>query len=638
MEEEEETLLRGGRLSSSRERVEQALKRDKRYWIGSSSRKRKAKHEEGNSRSKEGKRSSAAEAELLEQEMAKAVREMNDVLGYNNPFERLQQQRSKRLDDNDGSRMVRLEFHDDESDDDDEVNREEATTTTTTGDERDTGYANIAVGGVGEVGAAAADVGCGDDSAAEEEEEDVTEDEDGKDCSSSSSKSVSSVFELPFFDHETDLEEQLGCEIRSLMERQLRFHEMARGGGRKMSSSSRRPRGDLSLRFEINIKTAVVERQRRRQRKRREPKRCNHQSQPAAIPLKAETRSKSDGSFFTAAATSVTATHPSKQSSPPPPQPACVPSNEPCKVKLSKAPSGHKTTTTTTSSPAVSAVDRVIRKDAKEPFDFICLSCPTKFPMTRDSVEAIAEHVAAGFFNANAKCSAIFTKFAQRVKLVVNEAKRTVSVNTVLICLPCGKEFDVIKDGERVIEEMLDHLKIAHSFKEHNFCYFCDRRVSDMASHMSDSRFTAPHHRRLSALLTCGCVNLPAVWSENNNKAAANWRCSTCNESHTPHPALPDWLSKTICVSCITSTVASVSAAMKQKNQRRSVVLCSFCKQGKFGHTLNTAGRKSSTSSSVCVNCFDLLDAFRLQLLVDAGRQECRNYVCGMLNELVRRR
>jgi hypothetical protein len=233
---------------------------------------------------------------------------------------------------------------------------------------------------------------------------------------------------------------------------------------------------------------------------------------------------------------------------------------------------------------------------------------------------AISEHVATGFYKADARCSALFARLTQRVRLTVNDARRTVSAATVLACLACGTEFDLAKSGEGTATEIYNHLTNVHgNSMESNFCMFCDRRVPDLSAHMEDTRFRSAHSRRMRAMLTCGCSK--SLREANNNET----KCKDCTKSHAPHPALPEWLSKT-CGSCLESKISQVNPS------HRSVVLCSFCKQGKFGHRSS----KSSPSCSICVNCFDLLDAFGRQVLRGNG-EECRNYVCGMLNELVRR-
>ena len=357
-------------------------------------------------------------------------------------------------------------------------------------------------------------------------------------------------------------------------------------------------------------------------------------------------------------------------------QRSCVPSNEPdcCKVELSEAPSGHNTAPPTAKAPrpppsAPAAVDRVIRAAAAAPgsegggrggrdgdgFTFICLSCPETFPIS--DLDAVTDHIATGFYKADGRCSAALDFLAQRVKLTVNDAARTVSANTLLSCKDCGAaEFDVNKRGEDVIGDIHRHLTTecrgggAAAMKKQkkkgrhlggNLCPFCDRRISasaggDMSAHLADRRFRRAHYERLRAMLTCGCKSLLLAAA-----AAANdddLRCKLCSKpNRRPHPALPGWLSKSACDKCLRSTVAKIERGGRAK-ERVVVVLCAFCKQGKFGYD----GGKGC--SSVCVNCFDLLDSFRRQLPApmmsnDGGgaAAECRNYVYGILNELVRK-
>jgi hypothetical protein len=102
-------------------------------------------------------------------------------------------------------------------------------------------------------------------------------------------------------------------------------------------------------------------------------------------------------------------------------------------------------------------------------------------------------------------------------------------------------------------------------------------------------------------------------------------------------------MTRTTCLSCslttAKTTLASVAAGADKK-----VILCHFCKQGKFGYgtiNCNKPGRNRSScaasdnnnvpSASICVNCLEILDAFSSL----TSQAECGNYVRGMLNELV---
>ena len=596
------------------------------------------------------------------------------------------------------AKMVRLEFHADEV----------AGRRSSSRNERDTGYANSAVGGGGgEAGAAVAATAeeGGDDSddcAWVETDDDDDDSEDGAGAEDDGeeeegeiempgkTRCISSSFELSP-DDRGEVERQVGGEIRSLMERQIRLYDEAASDERKGAT--------IRLRFEIDIKTAVVvvegRRSRRQSRQRkfrpgwrpieggggersgrcqRVPQRNQQQTATATskmLGLEEGQRFQSEGGaaslHLIQPASASAATPLSKQRS-------CVPSNEPdcCKVELSEAPSGHNTAPPTTAEApsAPAAVDRVIRaaavaaapgrkgggRDSGDGFTFICLSCPETFPIS--DLDAVTDHIATGFYKADGRCSAALDLLAQRVKLTVNDAGRTVSANTLLSCRDCGRaEFDVTKRGQDVIGDIHRHLTAecggggsASAAKRKkrlggNFCPFCDRRISasagaDMSAHLADRRFRRAHYERLRAMLTCGCRNLLLAAAAANG---GDLRCKLCSKpNRRPHPALPEWLSRSACDKCLRSTVAKIErgGGGGRAKGRVVVVLCAFCKQGKFGYEGGGKG-----CSSVCVDCFDLLDSFRRQLPAapmmsnDGGgaAAECRNYVYGILNELVRK-
>ena len=577
------------------------------------------------------------------------------------------------------AKMVRLEFHADEV-----AGRRH-------GNERDTGYANSAVGGEAGATATAGDdsddcawVETDDDDDSEDGAgaEDEEEEEEGEIEMPGKTRCISSSFELSP-DDRGEVERQVGGEIRSLMERQIRLYDEAASDERKGAT--------IRLRFEIDIKTAVVvvegrrSRRQSRQRKFRPGRRAveggggersgrchrvpqRNQQQTATskmLGLEEGQRFQSEGGaaslHLIQPASASAATPLSKQRS-------CVPSNEPdcCKVELSEAPSGHNTAPPTTAEApsAPAAVDRVIRaaavaaapgrkgggRDSGDGFTFICLSCPETFPIS--DLDAVTDHIATGFYKADGRCSAALELLAQRVKLTVNDAGRTVSANTLLSCRDCGRaEFDVTKRGQDVIGDIHRHLTAecggggsASAAKKRkkrlggNFCPFCDRRISasagaDMSAHLADRRFRRAHYERLRAMLTCGCRNLLLAAASANGD---DLRCKLCSKpNRRPHPALPEWLSRSACDACLRSAVARID---RRARERVVVVLCAFCKQGKFGYEDGGSGGKGR--SSVCVNCFDLLDSFRRQMMSNDGggaAAECRNYVYGILNELVRK-
>lgn len=292
-----------------------------------------------------------------------------------------------------------------------------------------------------------------------------------------------------------------------------------------------------------------------------------------------------------------------------------------------------------------------------------CSVCLTSFPLSLETMEDVCQHVATGIVRPNAGHSAIFLHFQQKVKLIVNNHKG-VSISTALECLKCDREF-LLGSNPNVVSECFRHL-IGHHYTPalECFCVFCDQKIASghMEHHMNDPGLRSQHFQRLQALLTCFCSKEMnhrrrprqqrgrddplsiAVHDKLTGAKNAIYTpskpddscCQICQRHFQPHPALPKWLSTHTCLTCAENTIANVSRAAAKK----CVVLCHFCKQGKYGFKgedspLTSDGDRvpSSPSGAVCVNCLSILDVFTVSR--QKNSRECFNYVQGMLTELV---
>ena len=200
---------------------------------------------------------------------------------------------------------------------------------------------------------------------------------------------------------------------------------------------------------------------------------------------------------------------------------------------------------------------------------------------------------------------------------------------------------------------------------------------------------------------------------KNHKSKLHSHQCQSCDKNFRPDIRLPDWLSKVLCSSCIPKLVFSLkrnkgdiksneitrmSDKLTKSRKNTLVVLCAFCRQGKYGHHIllpledNTKhineeefvqnvkrrkneGRNISNSTesrqrptSICVNCLEIYDTFTKKILmlssIDAkeniytsdkdknnskseegeiingipskiSAEECENYFQKMLNDLV---
>ena len=266
---------------------------------------------------------------------------------------------------------------------------------------------------------------------------------------------------------------------------------------------------------------------------------------------------------------------------------------------------------------------------------FNCNQCLSVFPMsTNDDVERICSHIAVGVAGSSASSfSEFFRYFRFRVKLIVKPTvsstsvgqicRPQVSTETVVSCLKCPNvEFPI---GPNVGSNLFSHLKTCceqNGIKvPPNFCVFCDRRVANVDKHSTESDDV--HFKRLKAMSTCSCIIENKTCQKTNS-------CKTCrHQIQNPDQRLPEWLSTDFCEGCILNVAQTVDS----KSSKTEVVFCTFCRQGKFGHSIgrNEETSKKLTSTSICVNCLEIFEAFSTL----KNRMECFNYVKGMLNELV---
>ena len=251
-------------------------------------------------------------------------------------------------------------------------------------------------------------------------------------------------------------------------------------------------------------------------------------------------------------------------------------------------------------------------------FNFVCSSCPKSWPLS-DSA-SISEHFAQTGLAPLIKphrlqFSSLFQYYSYKVKLLVNPKNHTVSSKTFISCNECDKAFDIKDD---LALDLNDHLG-THLKLNKNFCYFCDRKVPDLHRHLDE--YFSIHQDKLVSMAPCIHPDetlLSSTQVENE--------CKKCGEQYVPDPRLPDWMSRATCQTCL----EKCSRFQNQKSEKGKVILCTYCRQGKFGMTkkLDASGK---LEISICVQCTKMAQAF--YKMTDA--LQCTSYVTGMLNELV---
>lgn len=251
-------------------------------------------------------------------------------------------------------------------------------------------------------------------------------------------------------------------------------------------------------------------------------------------------------------------------------------------------------------------------------FTFACSSCSQSWPLHSDYIDNISQHLSqsgtAPLLKSNRLAfSQFFQYFSYKVRLLVNPKTCSVSTKTVLVCNDCSKTFNLLQDQEDLPLLLHQHLRHAHhdvKYQE-NYCYFCDRKVHNLTRHLDE--YFSIHHSRLMALATCHHSTTIQAESES--------QCKKCGQVYVPDARLPDWMSRATCNQCLEWCLS------KSSSKPSSVILCQYCRQGKFGLTTSC----QSMSISICLNCSKMATAF--QKMTDAS--QCRSYVTGMLNELV---
>jgi len=255
---------------------------------------------------------------------------------------------------------------------------------------------------------------------------------------------------------------------------------------------------------------------------------------------------------------------------------------------------------------------------------FKCLECDDHFPLkTEEDIEKICNHIAVGLIGSNLSSFSTFYQSCKfRVKLVVkpvktihNSADLEVTAEAMVACTNCNKStFSLSESG---MQNLAHHLEQCHQ-KRSNFCFFCDRQVSNLKSHLEG--FKELHLKRVKALSVCFCKEKLKELSQCQHPFV---QCTVCRSSvEHSDPRLPHWMTSTTCDSCISSMLSR-----DFKDSKKCIIFCKFCQQGQFGHILD----QKMDSSSVCVKCLKVLKTFHE---LRSGK-ECNNYVKGMLNELV---
>ena len=212
-------------------------------------------------------------------------------------------------------------------------------------------------------------------------------------------------------------------------------------------------------------------------------------------------------------------------------------------------------------------------------------------------------------------------------------------------------------DCNHLAKTLFQHLVSCHEFeddvKNKNFCIFCDKRAMNINQHMID--YEHIHIARLNALAIFGCSKLNNSTNVSDNNLATSI-CQCCDKKFRHDVRLPDWLSRRLCSFCISKLISSINSngncginspgmtkisdKLDKSRKNTLVVLCSFCRQGKYGHHIllplkdktayingkefvqnvkrrKNEGRSISNSSesrqrptSICVNCLEIYDTF----------------------------
>ena len=278
-----------------------------------------------------------------------------------------------------------------------------------------------------------------------------------------------------------------------------------------------------------------------------------------------------------------------------------------------------------------SETSQIVTKTAK--FTFNCLCCSECWPLSIDSIDKISHHLSQSgtaplIKSHRTNFSKFFQNFSFKVRLLVNAKNSSVSTKTIISCNHCASHFQICKFSENLQEEedenlaqiLHDHLLTDHNqILDRNFCNFCDRKVTDLNRHMDE--YFSIHHSRILALATC--------YHPLENSYLIESECKKCGDFYTPDAALPDWMSRAACGKCLNSCLESVAGS----NPKSQVVLCQFCRQGKFGLVTSCFDEKTSKSLSIsiCEHCLQMAQAYKMM----TDRSQCKSYVTGMLNELV---
>ena len=160
--------------------------------------------------------------------------------------------------------------------------------------------------------------------------------------------------------------------------------------------------------------------------------------------------------------------------------------------------------------------------------------------------------------------------------------------------------------------ELHEHQVKNHEAPSKKFCYICDRRVADLNRHLDE--YFSIHHDKLTSMAPC-------IHPE-NDQTEFELECKKCLKKYVPDPRLPDWMSRATCQKCLEWCLKN-----DDSNSPGKVILCGYCRQGKFGF----AKKCPDFELSICVQCLKMAQSFHK--MTDA--LQCSSYVTGMLKELV---
>ena len=227
------------------------------------------------------------------------------------------------------------------------------------------------------------------------------------------------------------------------------------------------------------------------------------------------------------------------------------------------------------------------------------------------------QNVTARWKASSAELSCFLTHFGYSMKVAGTKLARQVE------CLACPDTHSFVI-GVGGVAEMHRHVALSHNLEE-KFCIFCDRRVADMADHLRT--FANVHLARILALspFKCGQGGMEEEMKGDDTSSdksvvavRSQFCCQACGSRHEPDLRMPDWLSRQLCLGCL--------SRMTVDTREKELVLCSFCNQGKYGYrTVIPDSLSKHNKNFVCVGCHTIMATYRRKILHLSPNEGSRN-------------